>query len=177
MQRLLFLFALAFIVSACSSNESDWLELGNGKFVNLSKVTSISFKANVTLKDSIGGKEDTVLYNDFMQISDFPGIPDIGGNHFNLRCGNLNIHNRDSIIGTLVIYFDNIDYLVYNRRYIDNYDHCSGIQYDIGGGSLRREIDKLLNPTFEDKLDKLFDVDEYPLLRGKYIHMSRHPNR
>lgn len=150
MKKILSLLATVFFLFSCTSDDSRWLDL-NGRYVNLNQVLSVSIKANVTLKDSVShpdGRADSILFDGY-------AIPYVEGQQFTydhiLNCRDSSIHNRDSITSTLSIFFDTIE-VSYKFSDTTSEQSCFYIQNTIWGPRLKEGIDKLLKPSFEDRL-------------------------
>ena len=147
------LFTIVLLLTFCSSNESRWIDLGNGRFVNLARTSSISVRGVAILKDGSSYTDtriDSQLYDGF--------IPTNFGLDF--KCRDTTIHRRDSIIGKLIIYFDSIEYEYLHSRKKDSENSCRALEAELSGIFLRQELDRVLKPkSFLERCLSIFEDD------------------
>ena len=147
------LFTIVLLLTFCSSNESRWIDLGNGRFVNLARTSSISVRGVAILKDGSSytdTRRDSLLFDGF--------IPSNFGLDF--KCSDTTIHSRDSIIGKLIIYFDSIEYEYLHSRKKDSENSCWALEAELSGIFLRQELDRVLKPkSFLERCLSIFEDD------------------
>lgn len=156
-KKILFLFTISLLLSSCCEDKSQWVHLRDGRFVNLNAISTITIKGFVALKNKenlfdtnkTSAYSDTILYDSKNRFitPEWAPIP--------LDCKNPLIHSRDSIIGTLTVYFDTVEYIYFNYRDVASEENCTDIRVE--SLSLGEDLVEILKPqSFFETISSIF---------------------